>query len=219
MTEHNTLTGSSVHEEKLISSAATSDAGKVVTPSGSVANTGELRKLLTTELDTNSDAEFTLYEADGAGNLRARSDVGTVFGETRITAGVTATAIGASNTWTEINLTDVVTGDMSGMTYSSGRIQVDTAGFYRVICHMSFTSATSNETYEFDISSDTTPTLIGHSITRKVGTGADVGALSFGGIHQFAASDTITVYVKNLDSAGDPTIERMALNALLLKNV
>jgi len=50
MAEHNTLTGSSLHEPKGIDSAGTSDAGKVLTPSSSSAGTGELRKLAYTEI-------------------------------------------------------------------------------------------------------------------------------------------------------------------------
>jgi hypothetical protein len=45
MAEHNTLTGSQLHEPKGIDSASTSDAGKVLTPSSTTANTGELRQL------------------------------------------------------------------------------------------------------------------------------------------------------------------------------
>lgn len=50
MAEHNTLTGSALHEPKGIDSAGTSDAGKVITPSSSTAGTGELRKLAESEI-------------------------------------------------------------------------------------------------------------------------------------------------------------------------
>ena len=56
--EHNTLTGTSVHEDKLISTAGTSDAGKVSTPSASVAGTGVLRNL--TESEISSKQEFVM---------------------------------------------------------------------------------------------------------------------------------------------------------------
>tara|TARA_Y100000114_G_scaffold43216_1_gene38649 strand:- start:2453 stop:2947 length:495 start_codon:yes stop_codon:yes gene_type:complete len=52
MTEHNTLTGSQLHEPKGIDSASTSDAGKVLTPSSSTAGEGELRKLLESEINS-----------------------------------------------------------------------------------------------------------------------------------------------------------------------
>ena len=52
MAEHNTLSGSSLHEPKGIDSAGTSDAGKVLTPSSTSAGTGELRNLVESEIDT-----------------------------------------------------------------------------------------------------------------------------------------------------------------------
>lgn len=53
------MTGNELHEDKLISTATTVDAGKVSTPSGATDGVGELRKLLFTELDpdaTTADA-------------------------------------------------------------------------------------------------------------------------------------------------------------------
>jgi len=55
MAEHNTLTGTSIHEDKLISTAGTGDAGKVSTPSASVAGTGELRYLVESEITTKQE--------------------------------------------------------------------------------------------------------------------------------------------------------------------
>lgn len=48
--EHSTLTTSQVHEPKHISAAATSDAGKVITPSSTTAGISELRNLTETEI-------------------------------------------------------------------------------------------------------------------------------------------------------------------------
>lgn len=51
---HSAMTGSELHEDKLISTAVIADAGKVTTPSGATNGEGELRKLLVTELNTNT---------------------------------------------------------------------------------------------------------------------------------------------------------------------
>lgn len=67
MPEHNTLTGSSLHEPKGIDSAATSDAGKVLTPSSTTAGEGELRKIKFTELDSDTATNQQVFLADGAG--------------------------------------------------------------------------------------------------------------------------------------------------------
>lgn len=52
--QHASLTGASVHECKQISTAATTDAGKIITPSGTSAGQGVLRKLYPDELDHSS---------------------------------------------------------------------------------------------------------------------------------------------------------------------
>lgn len=56
---HSAMTGSELHQDRLISTATTGDAGKVTTPSAVTAGTGELRKLKVLELDpdtTTADA-------------------------------------------------------------------------------------------------------------------------------------------------------------------
>ena len=54
MPEHVDIASADAHEPKGITPAATSDAGKVITPSGSTAGISELRKLKTTELDNTA---------------------------------------------------------------------------------------------------------------------------------------------------------------------
>lgn len=49
--QHASLSGAAVHECKQISTASTSDAGKIITPSGTSAGQGVLRRLYPDELD------------------------------------------------------------------------------------------------------------------------------------------------------------------------
>ena len=129
------MTGSSLHEPKNIDTAGTSDAGKVLNPSASTAGLGVLRQLVTSEITTGSDAEFSTYESDGAGALRIRAVIGDRYAGTDFEGSTTATVISTQNTWTEMNLTDMVEDISNGMTYSSGRIQVDvTADYMPVTC-------------------------------------------------------------------------------------
>ena len=51
--QHKSLPASSLHEDKLIASATTADAGKVTTPSGSTNGVGVLRNLTLADLDTS----------------------------------------------------------------------------------------------------------------------------------------------------------------------
>jgi hypothetical protein len=66
---HNTLSGSEVHQDRLISTAVPGDAGKVTTPSA-VAGVGELRKLLETEISQVTDVISVLFsDVTTAGSL------------------------------------------------------------------------------------------------------------------------------------------------------
>lgn len=64
------MTGSELHQDRLISTALVSDAGKVTTPSAVTPGTGELRKLKVLELDpdtTTADAG-KVWTPDGITN-------------------------------------------------------------------------------------------------------------------------------------------------------
>lgn len=58
--QHNTLTGSAVHETKQISTAATSDTGKVITPSAVDAGQGVLRNLVESEISSKTTTLNTI---------------------------------------------------------------------------------------------------------------------------------------------------------------
>lgn len=53
------MTGSELHQDRLISTALITDAGKVTTPSGITPGTGELRKLKVLELDPDTTTADT----------------------------------------------------------------------------------------------------------------------------------------------------------------
>jgi len=73
---HSALTGSDVHQDKLIGAAIVSDAGKVTTPSAVTPGVGVLRKPLTTETSTGqliADAGKAFVQradTDGVGEFR-----------------------------------------------------------------------------------------------------------------------------------------------------
>ena len=69
MADHNTLTTTALHEPKGIDSAGTSDAGKVLTPSASVANTGELRNLV--ESEVLSKVDYLTIKVDDIGTAKS----------------------------------------------------------------------------------------------------------------------------------------------------
>jgi hypothetical protein len=68
MAEHSTLTGTSLHECKQISTAGTGDAGKVITPSAADAGEGELRFLTENEISSKTYALTSKIEDIGGTN-------------------------------------------------------------------------------------------------------------------------------------------------------
>lgn len=72
MAEHNALTGTSLHEPKNIAGAATSDTGKVITPSSSSAGTSELRQLVESEISNKTEYfSVTFVDISTAGSIYA----------------------------------------------------------------------------------------------------------------------------------------------------
>ncbi len=89
------------------------------------------------------------------------------------------------------------------------------AGVYRFIFDMSLTSAGNGKTYKFELSKNTTH--IDESATEtKIGTGADIGALSSAGLLTVVAGDRIFLIVKNTDDTTNFTLKHsnISLNRL-----
>lgn len=132
MAEHNTLTGSSLHEPKGIDSAATSDAGKVITPSSSTAGTGTLRNLTESEI-TGKVAYITARfdDVSTAGDIYIPmafagivTGVRTVIDGTLATADVTLTAkvnnVAMTNGAVTIAYSGSAAGDVDSASPSAG---------------------------------------------------------------------------------------------------
>ncbi len=203
------MTGSSLHEPKNIDTAGTSDAGKVLNPSASTAGLGVLRQLVTSEITTGSDAEFSTYESDGAGALRIRAVIGDRYAGTDFEGSTTATVISTQNTWTEMNLTDMVEDISNGMTYSSGRIQVDVTADYIVSMHLSFQAASASDDFMFDIAADGTPQ--GHRIRVSAQATTDYMPVTCTFLHTFVAGVDLSLYIQNNTGTGNLTITDFSL--------
>lgn len=124
MVQHADITGSAfIHEEKRISSASPSDAGKVVTPSSSSAGVGELRRLNENELMAVKDYYTAflpdLSTTDSAWSMAGRSgtikrvDVilhDTIDADTNVTIITPAGVVG--------NISLIASGSSAGSTFS-----------------------------------------------------------------------------------------------------
>ena len=122
--QHSTLSGASVHEDKLITTATTADAGKVTTPSSITNGVGTLRKLTPADVDQYEmiyQAELTDVSTADTEYLRTVAPVkqGTVY--VVLKAGITV----ADDTVTVIiggNATPVTitqAGSVAGSTFSA----------------------------------------------------------------------------------------------------
>lgn len=127
MAEHNTLTGTSIHEDKLISTAGTSDAGKVTTPSASTAGLGVLRNLLESEVNSKTAYITAVFgDVSTAGSIYIPLNfAGTITSIRSVLYG----AIGTANVvlQAKINGTDITDGAVTIAFSGSAAGDIDTA--------------------------------------------------------------------------------------------
>ncbi len=118
MADHNTLTGTNLHEPRNIDSAGTVDAGKVLTPSASVAGEGVLRSLVETEVNSKT-AYITARFADiaSAGDIYIPMTFAGTVTEVR---SVIAGALGGTDT--------VLTCKINGTSMTNGAITIAFSG-------------------------------------------------------------------------------------------
>lgn len=83
---------------------------------------------------------------------------------------------------------------------------VGSAGIYRFTYNMSLTAAGNAKTYKFELSSNVTH-IDESASERKIGTGADIGAMGTSGIIEIAAGDRLFLAVKNPDDATNLTLK------------
>jgi len=84
-----------------------------------------------------------------------------------------------------------------------------TGGVYSLAWAMSATSATSNETFDFQVYVNTTAT--GPPTRRKFGTNGDFGAIPGNGVATITAGDKVSFGITNDDTAADITIRNLSL--------
>lgn len=127
MAEHNTLTGSNLHEPKGIDSASTGDAGKVLTPSSSSSGTGELRYLADSEI-TDKPSYISVY-LPGIDTTTEYYIPCPMAGDiTNIYTAIDQSFTGADNTLTcKINGTGITNGVVTITQSGSAAGDVDTA--------------------------------------------------------------------------------------------
>ena len=87
---------------------------------------------------------------------------------------------------------------------------VDSSGVYSLLYFISATSATNNETFDFQLYREATA-IVGTKVRRKFGTAADFGSMSGGGVVAITDGDKISLALSNEDTAGNVTIRNFTL--------
>jgi len=108
-------------------------------------------------------------------------------------------------------------GISSGLTvdYTAGKLTATVAGTYEVDMSISFSGQLSKtfvfEIYKDDVSASPTPTSTGFKMTRKLGTGGDVGSASLSGLVSLAVGDSVMIYVSSTDGGNTITVHQSQL--------
>ena len=105
----------------------------------------------------------------------------------------------------------------SGITVdsSTGLVTVTNTGVYEINMSISFSGSLSKtfvfEIYTNDISASPQPTATGFKMTRKLGTGGDVGSASLTGLVSLAAGDSTMIYASSSDGGTTITVHQSQL--------
>jgi hypothetical protein len=132
------------------------------------------------------------------------SDMVIHYGEVYTNGNSVATVLTLTDTWYQFLGFDT-NGVSQGTTpdHTNDHITVDQAGTYKVELSVSFSSSTGSDTYEIQVfKNNGTTGLANVHMERKLGTGGDIGAAQCGGLHTFAANDTVEVWIKSVAAGG-----------------
>ncbi len=114
-----------------------------------------------------------------------------------VTAAFTATGTGTMDQAATLSVNDIA------------------VGAYAIDYSLSNTTATNNETIDFEIYKNASK-VIGTKRTSKFGTGGDFRAVAGCGIVEIASGDKISLVIENQDSGGDITIEDVSIRLIRL---
>jgi hypothetical protein len=131
-----------------------------------------------------------------------------------------ATTIGVAGTFVKVAGTTTITpGSSSGITMpSDNRLTYDAAAaglptrHFTIDTEMSMTSAGNNQDVRFAIAKNGT-VITGSDIARKIGTGADVGAMGLAWNVELASTDFVEIWCTNDTSTSTITATKMVTSA------
>jgi hypothetical protein len=125
----------------------------------------------------------------------------------------TATTINTADVWYQYTgFTN--SGAASGATPdpTNDHITINKAGKYLITSSVSF-SGGANSTYEIEVKKNNGVTDLTNIHTeRKLSAGGDVGSVSLSGIGDLSATDTIELWVRNIDNTNNVTLKDVTLS-------
>ena len=159
--------------------------------------------LLTLLADNTAGAINPQVHRDGL--LSNMSQMGQIY--THETA--LETTIALVDTWYELDMTGAILNLVTQVITGTPDFDMPAAGRLRSLCanvrhchivgSMSFVGPTNNQEYAFRLGKNGTPSIEA-DLHRKVGTGADVGAIAIHWVVELAQNDYVSLFVKNVTS-------------------
>ena len=199
--EHNTIVSANAHEPKHITDSAISDAGKILTPSGTVAGVSELRQLTFEEIDRSTVPHINLEVISNATVLS-------------VTAAVDAT-LHTSTDFDPITLfTEDLTNAKVDFTFDNvtGQITCNTDGIYRgdLWASVSASTATTLIGIRYGINGNYFPAGVAPTIKVLAKASGDIHDMSGFGEVPLLAGQVLTIGIAS-DTTSDLTVHEAAL--------
>jgi hypothetical protein len=214
--QHKDLPESVLHEPK---GASTASAGDVYVSDG--AGSGSWATV--DAIGSGAAAAGQLLVADGSGGTTFKTEL--AYGEMDIIANSTGQALTAASDGTLYTNADyvqvttgLVAGELSGVTYSSSTLIAPVTGEYNLSLWLNVTASVNNILVGLKFAVNGTIPTAGTvpTLRRKIGTGADVGALSGAKLVSLTAGDAVSIWTAS-DSNATVTFTDGVVELYLLK--
>lgn len=137
-----------------------------------------------------------------------------VMGQVSMHESASETAIAVDDTWYEMDMTGAALDITSSIINATNDFDMPAAGrlrylgsvdrMFHCVATLSFVAASNNQEIHIALAKNGVPSVQAE-LHRKVGTGADVGAVALHWIVAMSMNDYLSIFVKNVTSAANMT--------------
>jgi hypothetical protein len=192
------------------------NAARVITITDSAGGAGQLVSRDGNDIVLNAVKQFVLFYGNASGTLQweevARFGFDTqAYGSLTVESNATTTTFAGTSTdfsnKSQVTVFDTE-GAAVGVTPSAteDHITIADTGVYIIDTHLAFSGGTT-DSYSFAFYKNNGATKLGPRVTRKMGAGGDVGAISMKTIIALTAADTVELWVQNEDDTTALTLQ------------